>query len=453
MFCFNGRSLPLLNIEIKSSRSLCVIILSSTFAILVYRKKIISTFKKVLQYFTPFFLKFFAQWSFFNNVFDVNRRYSEKTPLEWAIEGKDIVFLQSLLNNNELDVNNFSDLHAKCPLQLVFGTRDREFIELFLRDNRLKFGLWIKDRCLKSPLICCIEEQDLLATELLLLHNIQNIDKEHEKKTPFQWAVEGQCLDVISLFLNCTCVDVNKEYFFSSGAKIPLEWAIDLKNIKLIKLFLDHERVNVNPKRPYSPLEIVMAQQDINSFSLILNHPRVKIDQQYGLFSCPLTSTRGTHLYRAIKNGDVEIVAEFIKSKKIDVNKYICLPCSPDVTILNVAFEKENGPIVNMLTTVIDIDRNIHQLYWCLQKNWCKEYIGKNIIGSRPLEAIRSYMDNYSMDSKEKDKLKFERASFIYSKVQLYTVGTHVFMFLSCFEKFNNDLKDYIKRFYTQVMM
>lgn len=277
----------------------------------------------------------------------------EKNILYIAIENNDIDLVKLLLARQDINVNIltnqkidmiFGEKNRETPLFLAVKIKNMEIIHMLLAHPKIDIN--------KKSIIC-----GSYCDRYGRINAIGGITKE---KSPLYLAIEEGYIEIVKLLLNDKNININDKFSYKEKVeeeKTLLHLAIENMNIEIISLLLNQKDIDINAKKIYSiksDFDHVAASQKTPLFmaaeigsakivKLLLDRKDILINQK-SIFTRKGTTKFVTYVVNYESDEDDFPVEkeDFLEEK----------------TVLQVAIEKRNVEIVNILLSQPDIDVN-----------------------------------------------------------------------------------------------
>lgn len=277
----------------------------------------------------------------------------EKTLLYIAIEKNDIDLVKLLLAREDINANiltnsrsssYFDENDKETPLFLAVKTKNLEVVQMLLAHPKID-----------------VNKKSIIAGSYSEIYGrINCIGSIKTEKNPLYLAIEKRYTEIVKLLLNNKNINLNEKFSYkekTEEVRTILHVAIESSDSEIVHLLLEHKDIDVNAKKTYS-------------FSGEFGH---------------LTTSQKTPLFLAVENGKAKIVKYLLDRKEILINeksiftrngctKYVefvvnyegdkdAMPVEnedyrEEKTVLQIAVERRNAEIVNLLLSQPDIDVN-----------------------------------------------------------------------------------------------
>ncbi|CDZ77565.1 ankyrin repeat protein [Legionella massiliensis] len=272
--------------------------------------------------------------------------------LHLAVLTKDRKAASELLATGRINVNTVSDLGSVTPLHIAAAAGDVEIVRMILQKKELRvnesdmFGT-------SSPLIEAIRKGHIAIVRELLEHKHINVLFHGQNSTALGNAIVFNRADCVVELLKKPDIEINEVAGYFSRDDIDkdstsyytyLAMAIKENNVEIVKLLRNDPRIDINktedkgPTTLYlavknnnkeivqellkhknidvnkgNPLAMALNQGDFEIAKLLLNHPKINVNQ--------LDADGNSPLYLAMKNGDVhskELVFAILANAQIE---------------------------------------------------------------------------------------------------------------------------------------
>lgn len=251
-----------------------------------------------------------------NRKIDVNIINKKNNPLLFVVcvlvyENEiDIEVLDILLKNDRIEsniTNNKNENIFKFCIRLFeyWGRIDYDIISLILNDDRIEVNNTYydphldKDQNINTPLMLACMTRDLALVNLLIDYNKIDVNK----KVPngdniiyraFQNVYKYNDIKILSLLLNCNCVELNNNpggvsillLALPKGPNCIIGDKILYSGVgtdEIFKMLLQNDRVDVNKEfkiknRIYTTLLFLCYNSDIDMIKLLINNPKTNVN-------------------------------------------------------------------------------------------------------------------------------------------------------------------------------
>ena len=205
-----------------------------------------------------------------------------------------------------------------------------------LIDLKFKFGIE-KD----TPLSISVRRNNLEITRMLLVHYQQFENSRYllnDDNNLFLIACKNDNKDMLKLLLDYRLFDINESRFREETA---LGYACKENKTELVELLLKYQNLDVNRRELSSPLSLACTNGNKEIVEMLLKHPKIDINITDVDYSTPF--------YNACANGHLNI------ARMLDSHGSIVHSDRDEYDIIFLAFEKEDFPLFDFLTSELDL--------------------------------------------------------------------------------------------------
>ena len=175
---------------------------------------------------------------------DVNARDSySRSPLTWAVVGRQAAIVELLLKQNGIDLNS-PDSYSSSPLSQAVQKDDIAVVELLLKQNGIDFNSC--DKHGRSSLSYAAEKNNVEIVKLLLKQNgIDFNSRDKHGTSPLSYAAGKNNIEIVKLLLKQNGIDLNSH---DECGTSPLSCAVQDGHTAIVELLLAQDSFDVNSR-------------------------------------------------------------------------------------------------------------------------------------------------------------------------------------------------------------